>query len=284
MNKKNSPQSFLYYQLLKRHYFALTGPIRVLPDFLIIGAKRCGTTSLFYHLPEHPMISKSHHDNMGFFNDNFHLGVNWYKSFFPTIFVKNKFEKKFGKFLSFDVTSKYMEDECTANNIKKTEPDMKIIVILRNPVDRAYSQFHVSVKEQTEQMNFEDAVSKEIEKLKIEFNEKSDEKLKKFPLENFHYIKKGLYAMQLKSWFRIFHRENILVLSTEEFEKNQDKIYKKIFNFLEIDDFKIKNQERMQKGHYPPMNTNIRNVLLDFFKPHNDELFSLIGEKFDWDN
>ena len=62
---------FVYYQLLKRHYFAITGPSRVLPDFLIIGAKRCGTTSLFSHLPEHPSIIKSHHDNMGFFNDNF---------------------------------------------------------------------------------------------------------------------------------------------------------------------------------------------------------------------
>ena len=65
--------SFVYHQLLKRHYFAITGPNRVLPDFLIIGAKRCGTTSLFSHLPEHPSIAKSHHDNMGFFNDNFHL-------------------------------------------------------------------------------------------------------------------------------------------------------------------------------------------------------------------
>ena len=83
----------VYHQLLKRNIFALTGSIRVLPDFLVIGAKRCGTTSLFYHLPEHPCISKSPHDNMGFFNDNFHLGINWYKSFFPTIFTRNKIVK-----------------------------------------------------------------------------------------------------------------------------------------------------------------------------------------------
>ena len=59
---------FLYHKLLKRNYFIITSSVRVLPDFLIIGAKRCGTTSLFSHLPEHPSISKSHHDNMGFFN------------------------------------------------------------------------------------------------------------------------------------------------------------------------------------------------------------------------
>jgi len=77
----------IYYQLIQRHIFAITGFIRVIPDFLVIGAKRCGTTSLYQHLPEHPCISKSPHDNMGFFNDNFHLGVNWYKSFFPTTFT-----------------------------------------------------------------------------------------------------------------------------------------------------------------------------------------------------
>ena len=75
---------FIYHQLLRRHYYAITGPNRVLPDFLIIGAKRCGTTSMFFNLPKHPSILKSHHDNMGFFNDNFHLGQNWYKSFFVT--------------------------------------------------------------------------------------------------------------------------------------------------------------------------------------------------------
>ena len=84
----------IYYQLIQRHVFAITGFIRVIPDFLVIGAKRCGTTSLYQHLPEHPCISKSPYDNMGFFNDNFHLGVNWYKSFFPTTFTRNKIKSK----------------------------------------------------------------------------------------------------------------------------------------------------------------------------------------------
>ena len=139
--------SFAYHQLLKRHYYAITGPKRVLPNFLIIGAKRCGTTSLFSHLPEHPCISKSPYDNMGFFNENFHLGVNWYKSFFPTRSYKRKIEKEYGKSLSFDTTTTYMENRKTAENIKKIKSDMKIIVMLRNPVDRAYSQYNSSTRQ-----------------------------------------------------------------------------------------------------------------------------------------
>ena len=112
-----------YHLFVKRHIFGVTSSSRVLPDFIIIGAKRCGTTSLFSYLPEHPSIARSHHDNMGFFNDNFHLGINWYKSFFPTISQKRKIEKQYGKFLAFDVTTRYMETKITADD---KEPDFII--------------------------------------------------------------------------------------------------------------------------------------------------------------
>jgi len=274
---------FVYHQLLKRHYYAITASNRVLPDFLIIGAKRCGTTSLFSHLPEHPSIAKSHHDNMGFFNDNFHLGVNWYKSFFPTISYKKKIEKKYDKFLAFDVTTRYMENNTTAENIKKIKPEIKIIVMLRNPIDRAYSQFNLSVKEKTEKLDFEQAILEEMSRLKME-NIGENEKKLEFPNKYRHYIKKSLYAMQLKPWFDIFPKENILVLSTEEFRNNDDKIYNEIFKFLNIPEIKIKNKEHMEKGEYSPMSKETRQELYEFFKKYNTELFELIGKKFEWNN
>ena len=276
--------SFAYHQLLKRHYYAITGPKRVLPDFLIIGAKRCGTTSLFSHLPEHPCIVESHHDNIGFFNDNFNLGVNWYKSFFPTKSYKKNIEKKHGKFLAFDVTTRYMENKRTAENIKKIKPEIKIIVMLRNPIDRAYSQFHVSVKDNDEQLSFDEAVNEEMNRLKQEIKECNDNKLRAFPKEHRHYIRKSLYAMQLRPWFDIFPRDNILVLSTEMFKENEKQIYNEIFKFLDIPEIQIRDKQHMQKGEYTPMNKKVHKELGDFFKKHNEELFDLIGKRFDWDD
>ncbi len=272
----------VYHQLLKRNIFALTGSIRVLPDFLVIGAKRCGTTSLFYHLPEHPCISKSPHDNMGFFNDNFHLGVNWYKSFFPTIFTRNKIKSEFGNFLAFDVTTTYMEEESTANNVYQIKPNMKIIVILRNPVDRAYSQYHLSLREKEEKRSFEDVIEENMNRLYKESHKRHEIK-PKFSAEGNNYLKKGLYAQQLRRWLKIFPRENILIISTEEFESNQQVIYNKIFGFLDISQFEIKNTEKMEKGNYTPMKSETRSLLLDYFRSHNDELFKLIDKKFDWE-
>ena len=255
--------------------------MRVLPDFLVIGAKRCGTTSLFYHLPEHPCIPKSSHDNMGFFNDNYHLGVNWYKSFFPTIFTRNKIKSKFGNFLAFDVTTTYMEEESTANNVYQTKPNMKIIVILRNPVDRTYSHFLKNVREKVEKRNFESAVEENMGRMKKESYEQHETK-PKFIVDENNYLKKGLYALQLRHWLKIFPRENILIVSTEEFESDQQAIYNKIFKFLNISQFKVKNTEKMEKGSYPPMKSETRNLLLDYFRSHNQELFELINMEFDW--
>ena len=272
----------VYHQLLKRNIFALTGSIRVLPDFLVIGAKRCGTTSLFYHLPEHPCISKSPHDNMGFFNDNFHLGVNWYKSFFPTIFTRNKIKSEFGNFLAFDVTTTYMEEESTANNVYQIKPNMKIIVILRNPVDRAYSQYHLNLREKAEKRSFEDAMEENMNELNKESHERYEIK-PKFSVEENNYLKKGLYAQQLRHWLNIFPMESMLILSTEEFESNQQVIYNKIFEFLNISQFEVKNTEKMEKGSYPQMKSETRSLLLDYFRSHNNELFKLINKKFSWE-
>ena len=268
---------FVYYQLLKRHYFAVTGPNRVLPDFLIIGAKRCGTTSLFSHLPEHPSIIKSHHDNMGFFNDNFHLGLNWYRSFFPTKSLKKRIENKFEKCLSFDTTTTYMENKKTAENVSAVKQNMKIIVMVRNPIDRAYSQYHRSIKDNMESREFEDLVNEEIKKLDLQkdtfFQIRRNES---------NYIKKGLYYEQLKPWFELFPKENIGIFSTEEFRIDSKKIYNEIFDFLNLPHFTIKNNKIMEKGNYLPMKEEIRSKLSIFYREHNEKFFKLIGKRFEW--
>ena len=85
----------LYYQLCQRHFYALTGPIRSLPDFIIIGTARSGTTSLFYNICEHPSVIPAAYDEVGFFDSNYHLGINWYRSMFPTKKHMEKVKKKY---------------------------------------------------------------------------------------------------------------------------------------------------------------------------------------------
>ena len=88
--------------------------------------------------------------------------------------------------------------------------------------------------------------------------------------------------MQLKPWFEIFPRKNILVLSTEMFKENDKDTYKEIFEFLDIPEIQILNKQHMQKGEYSPMSEKTRKKLREFFDTYNTELFELVGKRFDW--
>jgi len=276
---KNSLKVDIYrkirYNLLQRHIYGLTSSFRVLPDFLVIGAKRCGTTSLYEYLGQHPCIKKSSHDHIGFFDDNFHLGIGFYKSFFPTIFEKKFFEFKNGKLLTNDVTSSYIQNSQTATKIFQTLPDKKIIVILRNPIDRAYSEYNLDLRANPDIQSFETIIQNEIDNME----DKNDGEV----IQNKHYLKRGIYFDQLKPWFELFPKKNILILSTEKFGEDANNIFNIIFKFLNLENYNIKNSKRMQKGTYTKLNSKTREKLLKFYKLKNNQLYDLINEKFDWD-
>ena len=266
----------LRYHFLNRHVFALTSQLRVTPDFLIIGAKRCGTTSLYEHLGNHPCIKKSIYDHIGFFDDNYHLGKNFYKSFFITKFEKKYLEKKFGKCITYDVTSSYIQKSVTASRVFEMFPKIKIIAILRNPIDRAYSEYNSHSRVNKTIATFESYIENEIIRIENGSDEYYDN------LEERSYLSKGFYFKQLKPWFDLFPKENILILSTEEFDQNTENVFNKIFNFLDIKEFSIVNAKKMEKGKYPNLNIETREKLSKFYRLRNLELYQLIGKDFMW--
>ena len=162
LTKIKNAYRFIRYVLLQRHFYGITAPLRVLPDFFVIGVVRSGTTSLYHYLDEHPCITKSAYDELGFFDDNYHLGLNWYRSMFPTKSHKEKIIKKFGKFLTYDVTPFYIYNKISVERIFKAFPNSKIIAVLRNPIDRAYSNYFLGDQKES----FEKTIEREKEELK----------------------------------------------------------------------------------------------------------------------
>ena len=123
---------------------------------------KCGTTSLYYDICEHPCTIAAAYDEIGFFDENFHLGLNWYRSMFPTKFLKKKIAKRFGKSLTYDVTPSYIWKPWVARRIKELFPGIKLIAILRNPVDKAYSHYHLAIRSNNEKLTFEEAVMRDM--------------------------------------------------------------------------------------------------------------------------
>ena len=266
----------MYYQFLKRHYYGITAKSRVLPDFLIIGAVRSGTTSLYYDICQHPSVEKAAYDEVGFFDDNFHLGLNWYRSIFPTKKKMEKIRNGTGFSITGEDTPFYIWNNDAVERIAQLLPKIKLIVILRNPVDRAYSNYYLGVREGTEKRSFKDAIMMDMDYINQQKLENIDYKKS--------YIAKGLYSEQLKKWFKVFNKKQICVISTEKFLENPNEILEKIFKFLELPGFSINKFEKRKVSSYPQMDKNIRKKLNDYFITHNEELYEMIDEKYDWNN
>tara|TARA_A100001037_G_scaffold63668_2_gene55732 strand:+ start:1228 stop:2106 length:879 start_codon:yes stop_codon:yes gene_type:complete len=286
-NMKNIIRNSLsskYQRFVKRGFSGITASSRVLPDFIIIGTVRSGSTSLYHNICEHPSIIPAAYDEIGYFDSNYHLGINWYRSMFPTNKEMMKTKKDTGHAKTGEDTPFYIWNLDAAKRIYKDLPYAKIISIFRNPIDRAYSNYNVGKRAGTskefvgitEKLSFEDAIDKEIEFMKNNSLQKSIE-------QRGSYLSKGHYAQQLKIWLDIFPKEQIHVLSTEDMEKSPETTISKIFQFLDIPEYTIKNPQRQKYFKYPQMKTETRAKLVDYYKPLNEEFFKMIGKKFNWE-
>jgi len=272
----------IYWNFFRRNIFGITGPLRVLPDFIIIGSMKCGTTSLYYDICEHPCASPAAYDEIGFFDSNFHLGLNWYRSMFPTKRRIEDIRRKEGVAITGEDTPFYFWNPVAAKRIQKLLPNIKLITILRNPIDRAYSEYQDLVSSESNSPSFETFIENEINTRRKDSSLITEENFEIFNQKN-SYLLKGIYVDQLKIWAGLFPKEQIFTLSTENLNSEPITALESVFQYLNLPDYKIKNTRRQKQKKYVPMNSQTRKILIEFFKPHNERLFKFIGKKFDWD-
>ena len=265
-----------YHRFVKRGLSGITASSRVLPDFIISGTVRSGTTSLYYNICEHPSVLPASYDEIGYFDSNYHLGINWYRSMFPTEKEMKQVKKETNFAITGEDTPFYFWKKEAAERIFQDIPNSKIIIIFRNPVDRAYSNYNLGIRKKTESLSFEDAIDEEMNFLKTHsFRDAVDRRRS--------YLSKGLYENQIKIWLDNFPREQIHILCTEDMKKNPKESLLKIFQFLGIPNYTLKNPQKQKLAEYKKMDDKTREKLLTFYEPYNQKFFETIQEKFDWD-
>lgn len=283
MYLKSQKPSFkrFYHILVKRHFFGVTSIFRVLPDFFVIGPGRTGTTSLFYYLDQHPSLAKSAYDELGFFDVNFHLGMYWYRSLFPSILTKFRIKSKTNFFMTYDVTPSYVRRPWIARRMKKLFPNSKFIIVLRNPIDKTYSHYHLSAKS-GETRTFEEIIEDDMNDILGWNIEKKDDNYFATKVEN-SKLARGFYIEQIPVWFDLFSKDQILIISSEDLSSYTKNTMNKIFKFLNLPEYDIPNIEKVNVSKYTKMNPSTRKMLVDFFKPYNEKLYNFLNYKFDWD-
>ena len=268
----------------------MTSRLRQLPDFIIIGAGRAGTTALYSYLIQHPLIVAASTDNnesvadLHFFEYIISNNIQWYKSHFPILFSKSKNQKN--SFITGEYTSTYMYHPDVPKRIFNLLPKIKLIVILRNPIDKAYSTYQQQFRFGEYTTSFEDAINAEFRRIDLnkDFPELNSNN---YDFENFvaqNIIRHGVYADYLETWLKIFDRKQILILNSDDLKKSTKETLRRVFNFLNVSNYDIKDTSQVNVGKYPTINKITRKKLIEFFKPHNQRLNKLLDTEFDWNN
>ena len=285
-----NPQFNPYRFSFEKLYRKMTSRLRQLPDFIIIGAGRAGTTALYSYLIQHPLIAAALTDNnesvadLHFFEYMISNNIQWYRSHFPILFSKSNKHKN--SFITGEYTSTYMYHPDVPKRIFNLLPKIKLIVILRNPIDKAYSTYQQQFRFGEYTTSFEDTINAEFRRIDLnkDFPELNSNN---YDFENFvaqNIIRHGVYADYLETWLKIFDRKQILILNSDDLKKSTRKTLHRVFNFLNVSNYDIKDTSQVNVGKYPPINKITRKKLIEFFKPHNQRLNKLLDTEFDWNN
>jgi hypothetical protein len=231
---------------------------RALPGLIIIGGMKCGTSSLFNYLNQHPQLFGSKYKEVSYFcRDAFYSqGEQWYRAHFPRI------EDMPDGSVAFDATPDYLLYPEAPRRISRLLPDVKLIALFRNPTERAISHYFHNIKKGREKEEILDAMK----------------------FEHAVYKRRSMYKEQIERYYKLFASDQIMIIQSEEFFKNPTKTLRDIYLFLGVDHHvEISDLSPRQIGfNREAVRGEVYEYLNDYFEPFNQELFEYIGKEFQW--
>ena len=270
---------------LRQRARELSAPARLRPNFLIIGALKGGTTSLHRYLSEHPAVYCSTRKEVHYFSLTYPLGERWYLSHFPLRTHAAATRLKHGARLAVgEATPAYLFDPRSPLRVHAFDPRMKLIVVLRDPVERAYSHFQMERETRDETRSFEDALAWEETELTPELDRWVADHDYESPLPLFgrSYVARGCYAEHLERWLALFPREQLLVLMSDDLRDDPGNALSKAERFLGVPEWQPSSYPQENVRAYPPMSPATRDRLCAVFEPHDRRLEQLLDLELPW--
>ena len=264
---------------------------RAVPDFLVIGTKRGGTTSLFNYLLMHPGIRGINPASRGkkstdYFFKEYHRGDLWYRAHFDSDRAKARAARRLGyRPLSGEASPYYLWDPRLVERIHGTAPQVKAIALLRDPVKRAWSHYLERRQNHVEPLTFEQALAAEPARLAGELDRMlADPAYYSQAYDWYPYRARGVYQPQLERWSAVFPADQLLVLRAEDLYRDVQGTFDVVCDFLEVERFPLPDRKAFNaaKGATDPMPETARVELAEFFAPHNAALESYLDRELGW--
>jgi hypothetical protein len=252
------------------------------PSFIIIGAQKAGTTPLFGYLSAHPNVVLPAKKEQHFFDTprKYKYGVAPYLMKFPEVADDELSTHR----ITGEATPYYMFHPRVPRLVHEFFPGMKLLVVLRNPADRAYSHYQMMLRFQSqERMTFEDALEAEPQRMHGEMERmESDPGYSSRAYREYSYLGRGRYLEQLLRWERYFPRAQMLIVESEALKRQPDVEMRRVCEFLEIPANQVVEAKLVNSGKYEPMKPATREWLVEYFAPHNRALYAHLGVDFGW--
>lgn len=261
------------------------------PDFLIVGTKRGGTTSMFNYLIQHPGLlgtyprPRSKKSTQFFFADRSHT-VRWYRSNFHSETYRRVLRGRLGyRPLGFEASPYYLWDPRIALQAHRFSPGLKAIVLLRDPTRRAWSHYQERVQNGVEPLTFGQALDVEADRLDGEIERMlADPSYHSTAHDWYSYRTRGEYLAQIQNWHSVFPREQLLILRSEDLYTRTQEVIDEVCTFLDVPTFVLPakgpfNATWRTRDDVPATEADL---LRSHFSTHNRALESYLGRSMGW--
>lgn len=272
-----------------RRYGEVTVGLRRGPDFVIIGAKRGGTTSLYNYVLEHPFIhplfpGRIHLKGVHYYDSNYTRGLRWYRSHFPLQAGGRHLARPgITSAIAGEASPYYLFHPLAAERLARDFPDVRIILVLRDPVERAYSHWKERTHHGGETLTFEEALDAEESRLVGEAERIAAEPgYRSVEHENHSYLAQGRYLDMLPRWFALFGRDQFHIAASEDFYAEPESHVNEIWKFVGLPPARLASRIRHNYLPAPDIRPETRQRLQQALADHNRGLEELLSRPLPW--
>lgn len=244
------------------------------PQFIVAGVQKGGTTSLYHSLQAHPAVRLSRVKEHHFFDEHYQRGMAWYRGQFPAL--------QSGE-ITGDLTPLYLFHPLARQRMARHCPAARLIVLLRDPVERAWSHYHHEVRLGFESRPFEQAIAAEPATLaRAHARLNGDPTDAGHDLKHYSYLARGHYADQLERLFRLVPREQVQIIPSAALFAEPGHWLPRVHAFLGLAPRTDASLPSANEHTYPALEGGLRAWLRAYYRPHDERLAALLGRRFDW--
>jgi Sulfotransferase domain len=249
---------------------------RQLPSVVIAGVQKGGTTQLFAYLIKHPQLLPGSYKEINYFSTYPDRSVSWYRSQFP---LRSHVTKVNGHVL--EASPSYMCTTAAIPRMHAALPDARIIVVLRNPVARAFSGYQHAKTRRRDSRSFVRAVEAELRK--PAWRPELGQLLRPDVANMRRYIERGYYALQIDRILNCYPRDQVLILDSADLFANTSATCRRVFEFIGVEPFEVQPDKVYNRGYYSEkIDPRTAEQLREHYRPYDELLAELVGRRFSW--